>query len=141
MKPETKSALALGSGLCLLSWLGNRAGVFTHQPNTFPRGAAVLLVTGVLFMTLRHLSHSGRAQSRVELQRAGWSVVWRAAVPFALFTTALGLSTFQLHSGWHAAGLTLVLLVGTLATTAAVGWASTFIVARWLSRSRATASA
>jgi hypothetical protein len=118
MKLEAKSALILAASLCLFSWLGFTDGIIALLP--FPV---------VLFLALRTLSHSGAAADHAALRHAGWSIVWRAAVPFALFTTGLGLFTYSSHSVEHAVTLALVLLFGTLVATSVVGWVCTLVIA------------
>ena len=125
MKPEAKSALILAASLCLFSWLGFTDGIIALLPFPF-----------VLFLALRTLSRSGAAADRAALQHVGWSIVWRAAVPFALFTTGLGLFTYSAHSVEHTVTLALVLLFGTLVATSVVGWVCTLVIAALLSGRR-----
>lgn len=132
VKPEAKSALILAASLCSLSWLGNQAGIAIHRVSVFTDGIAILPLPVVLFFALRTLSRSGAAADRAALQHAGWSIVWRAAIPFALFTTGLGLFTYSSHSVEHAVTLALVLLFGTLVAISVVGWVCTLVIAALL---------
>jgi hypothetical protein len=118
MKLEKIAALVLVAGLCLLSWFGNLPNLTQHHISVFPWGVDILVFPLVLIPALWYLRAKERATTRNALQQAGWAIVWRAALPFALFMTALGVIAFTPRNN------TLLFegFAGTLILATVMGW-------------------
>ena len=118
MKLEKIAALVLAACLCLLSWFGNIPNLMQHHISVFPWGVDILVFPLVLVPALWYLRAKKRVTARNALQQAGWAIVWRAALPFALFMTMLCAAAFT-------PGRILLLLTtfaGTLILIAVMGW-------------------
>lgn len=100
-------------GFCLF---GNSLGGDRHLVSIFPWAVSLLAFPLVIYPGLHMRARNGPATA-AQLRRAGWSIVWPAAIVFACFTTALSVATFA-----HPATILLaVVFAGTLVATAILG--------------------
>jgi amino acid permease len=130
MKLEKIAALVLAVGLCLLSWFGNLPNLMQHHISVFPWGVDILVFPLVLIPALWSLRKKERASTRNALQQAGWAIVWRAGLPFALFVTVLGAAAFTPGE----IILLLTTFAGTLILAIVMGWGWAYACAWALGR-------
>jgi hypothetical protein len=137
MKPASWFALLLGTLLIGFGWVGNSVRGDEHSVSIFPWFVTLLAFPLAIYPGLRLQAQTGQA-TVAELRRAGWSIVWPAAVLFACFNTAFGAATFA-----HPAAILLVFAFGgTLVATIILGMLCAqlcaLVITSSFSQSRAT---
>lgn len=116
MKSTRWFGLLLAMLLIGFCWVGNSVRGDGHLVSIFPWAVSLVIFPLVIYPGLRLQARTGQT-TVAELRRAGWSIVWPAAIVFACFTTALSAVTFA-----HPAAILLATVVGgTLVGTTILG--------------------